>query len=99
MPTYEYRREDGTTFETFQSISDEPLTIDPETGQQVQRVISGGVGLQFKGSGFYLTDYARKNGSTESSTNSSESSEATSSEASTPSETTTESSSKTATSD
>lgn len=61
MPTYVYRREDGTTFEVFQSISEEPLTIDPETGQKVQRVITG-AGIIFKGEGFYLTDYARKNG-------------------------------------
>lgn len=60
MPTYEYRRPDGTTFEVFQKISDAPLTEDPETGVPVQRVISGGAGLQFKGDGFYLTDYARK---------------------------------------
>ncbi|MEL6444760.1 MAG: zinc ribbon domain-containing protein [Bacteroidota bacterium] len=64
MPTYEYRREDGSTFEVFQRMSDDPLTVDPETGQKVTRVIGGGAGLIFKGDGFYLTDYARKgNGS------------------------------------
>ena len=71
MPTYVYRREDGTTFEVFQSISEDALTKDPETGQKVERVISGGAGLQFKGTGFYLTDYARSgstgNGSKETS--------------------------------
>jgi putative FmdB family regulatory protein len=61
MPTYVYRREDGTTFEVVQRISDEPLTLDPDTGQPVQRVISG-AGLIFKGSGFYLTDYVKKGG-------------------------------------
>lgn len=72
MPTYEYRRADGTTFEFFQRISDEPLKTDPETGQPVERVISGGAGLQFKGSGFYLTDYAQKGrGSASSSSDSS----------------------------
>ena len=60
MPTYEYRRPDGTTFEVFQKISDDALTHDPETGVPVQRLISGGAGLQFKGDGFYLTDYVRK---------------------------------------
>ncbi|MEM8558838.1 MAG: FmdB family zinc ribbon protein [Bacteroidota bacterium] len=60
MPTYEYRREDGTTFDVFQRMSDDPLTVDPETGQKVTRVIGGGAGLIFKGDGFYLTDYARK---------------------------------------
>jgi putative FmdB family regulatory protein len=67
MPTYVYRRPDGTTFEVFQKISDAPLTEDPDSGAPVQRVISGGAGLQFKGDGFYLTDYARKgSGSSES---------------------------------
>lgn len=60
MPTYVYRRPDGTTFDHFQKISDAPLTTDPETGDPVTRVISGGAGLQFKGDGFYLTDYVRK---------------------------------------
>lgn len=60
MPTYVYRREDGTTFELVQRITEDALTVDPETGQRVERVISG-AGLVFKGSGFYLTDYARSN--------------------------------------
>ncbi|MCH7976687.1 MAG: zinc ribbon domain-containing protein [Bacteroidetes bacterium] len=59
MPTYVYRREDGTTFELVQRITDDALTEDPESGQKVERVISGGIGLQFKGTGFYITDYAR----------------------------------------
>lgn len=59
MPTYVYRREDGSTFEVGQRITEEPLTVCPTTGQVVKRVISGS-GLIFKGSGFYLTDYARK---------------------------------------
>lgn len=59
MPTYVYRREDGSTFEFEQSIKDDPLTVCPTTGQPVTRVISGGTGLIFKGSGFYLTDYVR----------------------------------------
>ena len=67
MPTYVYRREDGTVFDAFQRISDPALTEDPETGLPVVRVISGGAGLQFKGSGFYLTDYARKDSKSESS--------------------------------
>ena len=62
MPTYVYRRPDGTTFEAFQKISAAPLTEDPETGAPVTRVISGGAGLQFKGEGFYETDYVRKKG-------------------------------------
>jgi putative FmdB family regulatory protein len=61
MPTYVYRREDGSTFEVQQRITEAPLERCPETGQAVSRVISGSAGLIFKGSGFYLTDYARKN--------------------------------------
>jgi len=63
MPTYEYKREDGTVFEIEQRITDKPLTECPTTGQKVKRLISGGAGLVFKGSGFYLTDYARKSSS------------------------------------
>lgn len=66
MPTYVYRREDGTTFEVFQRISDDPLKVDPETGQAVERVIGGGAGLIFKGTGFYETDYVRKSGKSSS---------------------------------
>lgn len=61
MPTYVYRREDGTTFEVVQRITEDALTVDPETGQRVERVITG-AGLIFKGDGFYITDYARKSG-------------------------------------
>ncbi len=67
MPTYSYRRPDGSVFDVFQRITDDTLTEDPETGQPVVRVISGGAGLQFKGSGFYLTDYVRKDSKSEAS--------------------------------
>ena len=40
MPIYEYRREDGTTFEVMHKFSDPPITVDPETGQPVTRVYS-----------------------------------------------------------
>ena len=59
MPTYVYEREDGSTFEIEQRITADALTHCPTTGQRVKRVISGGTGLIFKGSGFYLTDYVR----------------------------------------
>ena len=62
MPTYVYRREDGTTFEIEQRITEDPLETDPKTGQSVERIISGSTGIIFKGSGFYETDYVRKNG-------------------------------------
>ena len=62
MPTYVYRREDGSTFEIDQRITEDALTTCPETGQKVERIITGSAGLIFKGSGFYLTDYVRNNG-------------------------------------
>lgn len=58
MPTYEYRCGDcGHEFEEFQAISDPPITICPSCSGKTERVISGGAGLIFKGSGFYITDY------------------------------------------
>jgi putative FmdB family regulatory protein len=60
MPTYEYRCEQGHTFEEFQSMLDAPLDSCPVCGAKAERLISGGTGLIFKGSGFYITDYARK---------------------------------------
>ncbi|UCG62681.1 MAG: zinc ribbon domain-containing protein [Candidatus Zixiibacteriota bacterium] len=58
MPTYEYQCDScGYEFEEFQSISDPPVTICPECKGRTKRVISGGAGLIFKGSGFYITDY------------------------------------------
>ena len=61
MPTYEYHCKDcGFEFEEFQSIASEPLQICPKCNGNVQRKISGGTGLIFKGSGFYITDYKHK---------------------------------------
>ena len=60
MPTYEYKREDGSTFEISQKMSESPLTTCPTTGQSVKRIISGGGGVVYKGEGWYVTDY--KNG-------------------------------------
>ncbi|MDH3891006.1 MAG: zinc ribbon domain-containing protein [candidate division Zixibacteria bacterium] len=58
MPTYVYRCNDcGHEFEEFQSITEKPLEVCPTCKGQVQRVISGGAGFLFKGSGFYQTDY------------------------------------------
>jgi putative FmdB family regulatory protein len=57
MPTYEYRCANGHTFEQFQKISDPPVASCPECDAAVERVLSGGAGLLFKGSGFYITDY------------------------------------------
>lgn len=59
MPIYEYRRPDGTTFELRQSFSDEPLTVDPETGVPIERVLHPPA-VHFKGKGFYSTDYGSR---------------------------------------
>jgi putative FmdB family regulatory protein len=55
MPLYTYRRDDGTTFDYRQKFSDDPLAVDPETGQHVVRVVHV-PRVIFKGSGFYVTD-------------------------------------------
>ncbi len=60
MPIYEYRRPDGSTFELQQSFSDEPLTVDPDSGVPVQRVLHAPA-VHFKGKGFYNTDYGTRN--------------------------------------
>ena len=63
MPTYEYIcSECSHQFEIFQNISAETLSVCPECGGVIQRKISGGAGLVFKGSGFYITDYKKKSG-------------------------------------
>ncbi|MCH7690296.1 MAG: zinc ribbon domain-containing protein [candidate division Zixibacteria bacterium] len=60
MPTYEYKcRKCQHEFEEFQSISAEPVKVCPSCKGEVERIISGGAGLIFKGSGFYITDYKR----------------------------------------
>src|SRR5690348_5079903 len=59
MQIYEYRREDGTTFEVIQSMTDPALTHDPDTGQAVSRVLHAPA-VHFKGSGFYNIDYGTR---------------------------------------
>jgi len=62
MPTYEYKCQAcGFTFEKFQSIKDKPVKKCPKCDGTVQRLISGGAGVIFKGSGFYATDYTKSN--------------------------------------
>ena len=58
MPTYDYRcRKCGHRWEVFHSITDEKPRRCPRCRGRGDRVPSGGVGLLFKGSGFYVTDY------------------------------------------
>ena len=60
MPTYEYEcRKCGHTFEQFQSISAAPVKTCPKCKGKVARLVSGGAGIIFKGSGFYQTDYKK----------------------------------------
>jgi predicted nucleic acid-binding Zn ribbon protein len=60
MPTYEFRCPDGTIVERVFKISEVPEAIPSPNGDGMAvRVISGGAGLIFKGSGFYITDYGK----------------------------------------
>jgi len=61
MPTYEYRCPEGHEFEKFfRTISGAPTSVNcPTCGKVAERQLSGGAGLLFKGSGFYLTDYGK----------------------------------------
>ena len=60
MPTYEYQCDGcGYNFEEFQKMSDAPVSVCPQCGGHVRRLVSGGTGIIFKGSGFYATDYGR----------------------------------------
>lgn len=59
MPTYEYSCPAGHEFQKFQKMSDKPRARCPVCGKAATRRISGGAGLLFKGSGFYITDYGK----------------------------------------
>ena len=64
MPTYEYAcSKCDHQFEQFQSMRDGPLRKCPKCGKVgLRRLVSGGAGLIFKGTGFYITDYKSKKG-------------------------------------
>ncbi len=62
MPLYEYRCDKcGKTFEKLQKFADAPLEVHEDCGGHVERMLSAPA-LQFKGSGFYITDYAKGSG-------------------------------------
>ena len=62
MPLYEYKCQGcGEVFEVRQNFSDTPLTTHEKCGGTVERLLSVPA-LQFKGSGFYITDYAKGSG-------------------------------------
>src|SRR5438093_12501131 len=58
MPIYEYRCERCGVFEEIQRITDQPLERCPQCGRKVRRLISS-TSFHLKGSGWYVTDYAR----------------------------------------
>ena len=68
MPTYQYICKNcNHEFEKFQSIKAEPCKKCPECNKNsLKRVTTGGAGLIFKGSGFYITDYKKTNSVTKS---------------------------------
>ena len=76
MPLYEYEcKKCGHRFEKIQKFSDEPIKTCPKCEGEVEKLISSPA-VQFKGAGWYVTDYAKKGGSAKSGSN--ESSSATS---------------------
>jgi len=58
MPSYDYRcKQCGHSFEELQSMMDPALTTCPACGtENLQRLIGGGMGVIYKGSGYYITD-------------------------------------------
>jgi putative FmdB family regulatory protein len=59
MPIYEYKCENGHVFDVMQKLAEDPLTTCVECGAPVRKVLHP-VGISFKGSGFYSTDYGKK---------------------------------------
>lgn len=61
MPTYEYECETCMNrFEVFQKMSDSPIKTCPDCGKPVRKILSGGIGISFQGSGFYVNDSVKK---------------------------------------
>ena len=61
MPLYEYECSKDGVFEQMQKFSDPPLSACPRCGGPVEKLLSAPA-IQFKGTGWYITDYARKGG-------------------------------------
>ena len=77
MPLYEYQCEScQTRFERIQKFSDPPIDVCPSCGGPVKKLLSSPA-IQFKGTGWYITDYAKKSSTESSSKTSSTSSEKT----------------------
>jgi len=96
MPTYDYKCGNcHNTFEFFQSMKDKPMTLCPECGHStLKKQVSLPAGLIFKGTGFYLTDYAKKKTTPSVSSTTSENTANTSSSESTTSTSSSESTAK-----
>ena len=61
MPTYEYEcKKCKEVREIFHSMTETRKQICPDCGSAMTKLISGGAGIIFKGSGFYATDYKKK---------------------------------------
>jgi putative FmdB family regulatory protein len=76
MPLYEYQcKKCGHRFEKIQKFSDKPVKKCPECGGRVEKTISAPA-VQFKGSGWYVTDYAKKSGGSSASSESKDSKDA-----------------------
>ena len=60
MPIYEYKcQKCGSHFEKRQNLSDEPLKVCESCGGELEKLVSLS-GFQFKGAGWYVTDYSKK---------------------------------------
>ena len=72
MPTYDYTCSPcQKKFTAFQSITSNPFANCPVCQKSVRRNLSGGTGIHFKGSGFYVTDYKQKKADNKDNKNSS----------------------------
>ena len=66
MPLYEYQCDScGHRFEKIRQFSDPPLDVCPQCGKGPVTKLLSSPAIQFKGSGFYITDYAKKNSPSE----------------------------------
>jgi len=71
MPHYDYKcKSCEHTFEVFQNMNDSRLEKCPECGGEVKRLIGGGSGIIFKGTGFYVTDYKKSSSGADGASNS-----------------------------
>jgi putative FmdB family regulatory protein len=97
MPLYEYQCDAcAHRFEVIQKFSDAPVDVCPKCGGQVKKLLSSPA-IQFKGTGWYITDYARKSDPSSTTPSSSESKPETKTETKTDSKTDTKTESKSAT--